>query len=75
MSCWVCDGKLTVPDGAGGSAALSAAFTVPSLISVGSSIGRALPASHRFWPVVEYRYSSHSRAAAGCGASLLIAWS
>src|SRR5438270_302602 len=36
--------------------------------------GRARPAIHRFWPVSEYRYSSHSRAAAGCGADLLIAW-
>ena len=49
--------------------------TVLLLTSVGSSIGRALPCSHRFWPVVEYRYSSHSLAAAGSGACLLMAWS
>ena len=62
-------------DGAGGSALYAVSLTVLLLSSVGSSMGRALPSSHRFWPVVVYRYSSHSRAAAGSGAVLLMAWS
>src|ERR1017187_3120547 len=56
LSCaWL--GKLIPPGGAAGSAALAVLLTVPALIRVGSSIGRALPSSQRFWPVTEYRYS------------------
>ena len=38
-----------------------------------ASTGRAKPFSQMFWPSGENRNSCHSRAAAGCGASLLIA--
>ena len=31
--------------------------------------------ANSFWPSVDYRNSSHRRAAAGCGAVALIAWS
>src|ERR1700757_3296139 len=52
---------------------VSAVFSsVPAATRLGSSIGRVPPSRNRFWPSVEYRYSSHSRAAAGSGAYLLI---
>src|SRR5580700_3542950 len=47
---WAWVGNCSSPAGATGSAALAAVFTVPSLIRAGSSIGRALPSSQRFWP-------------------------
>src|SRR6201996_1591545 len=68
-------GKVIPPAGAGGSPAYAALSSVPALTRVGSSIGRVPPSRNRFWPSAEYRYSSHSRAAAGSGAYLLIAWS
>ena len=58
-----------------GSAAYAVLLIVPAAIIALSSIGRVEPARKRFWPSVEYRYSSHSRAAAGSGAVALIAWS
>jgi hypothetical protein len=63
-ACWAWVGNVSEPDGAGGSAAYAVLSTVPLVTSVDSSIGRAKPASQRFWPVVEYRYSSQSLAAA-----------
>ena len=71
--CCASVGYLMSPSGAGGSLASAALSTVPSFTSVSSWIGRAEPLSHRFWPSTEYRYSSQSRAAAGCGAVALIA--
>ncbi len=53
----------------------SAAWSiVPSAIIFSWRTGRAKPFSHSFWASGVYRNSSHSRAAAGCGASLLMAW-
>src|SRR5690348_5667155 len=66
---------MVTPAGTGGRAAYAVLSSVPALTKAGSSIGRVPPSRNRFWPSVEYRYSSHSRAAAGCGAYLLIAWS
>ena len=57
----------------GGSASNAVLSIVPALTICWASTGRAPPCSHRFWPSSVYRYSCHSRAAAGCGASLLIA--
>ena len=54
--------------------ALRAWSMVPSRIMASWRIGRAKPFSHSFWAWGEYRYSIHRRAAAGCGASLLMAW-
>src|SRR5882757_8368706 len=68
-------GKVIPPAGAGGRAAYAALSCVPAVTRDGSSIGRVPPSRNRFWPAVEYRYSSHSRAAAGSGAYLLTAWS
>src|SRR5208283_4230315 len=74
-ACWAWVGNVSAPDGAGGNSAYAALSTVPLATSVDSRIGRAKPWSHRFWPVVEYRYSSQSLAAAGSGAVALMAWS
>src|ERR1700761_7259869 len=73
--CWALLGKVIPPAGAGGSAAYAALSSVPAATRAGSSIGRVPPSRNRFSPSVEDRYSSHSRAAAGSGADLLIAWS
>ena len=69
-------GSCRPPSAAGtaGSAASAVLSTVPAASSELSSIGRAGPPRNRFWPSVEYRNSSHSRAAAGSGADLVIAW-
>ena len=61
-----------MPSGAGRFAAASWS-AVPAAIMASSRTGRAKPCSQMFWPSSEYRNSCHSRAAAGCGASLLIA--
>src|ERR1700756_5604180 len=68
-------GKVTPPVGAAGSLAYAVLSSVPAATKLGSSIGRVPPSRNRFWPSVEYRSASHSRAAAGSGAYLLIAWS
>ncbi len=57
----------------GGSLAAAAASIDPSFCMAACRTGRARAASHRVWPVLEYRNSSHRRAAAGCGAVLLTA--
>ena len=57
-----------------GSAAAAAVSIVPAVVIAAMRTGLAPPLSHRFCPASEYRYSSHRRAAAGCGAALLIAW-
>src|SRR6202035_1380264 len=69
--CWAMLGNLIPPAGAGGRAAYAALSCVPAVTRDGSSIGRVPPSRNRFWPTVEYRYSSHSRAAAGAGADVL----
>src|SRR5262245_678263 len=58
-----------------GRALRAALFAVPALIIAPSSTGRAPPLSQMFWPFVENRNSCQRRAAAGCGAYLLTAWS
>jgi len=49
------------------------AVDVLDFVMASARTGRAPPASHRFCPWSLYRNSSHSRAAAGCGAPLLMA--
>src|ERR1700748_2007603 len=68
-------GKVTPPAGAAGSLAYAVLSSVPAETRLVSAIGRVPPSRNRFWPSVEYKNSSHSRAAAGSGAYLLIAWS
>src|SRR5487761_993264 len=60
-------GKVIPPAGTGGSAAYAVLSSAAALTRDGSSIGRVPPSRNRSWPAVEYRYSSHSRAAAGSG--------
>ena len=52
----------------------AALSNVPAATRLRSSIGRTEPSRKRFCPSAEYKNSSHSRAAAGCGADALIAW-
>ena len=52
---------------------MSSAVTAPAVIA-SMSTGVAPPFSHAFWPAALNKYSWNRRAAAGCGASLLIAW-
>ena len=64
----------TVPETSGSFAMRSAGIDVAchEVVVAGRCSSSAFV--HHSWPASEYRYSSHSFAAFGCGAVLLIPW-